>query len=44
MSNFDNQLGDSFKDVKKIDELLKIMNENIRINTVEEAIDAYYQE
>ncbi len=44
MANFDNELGDNFKDIKKIDELLKIMNENVRVNTVEEAIDAYYQE
>lgn len=44
MTNFDNQLGDGFKEIKKIDELLKIMNENVRVNTVEEAIDAYYQE
>lgn len=44
VATFDNELGDDFKELRKIEELLKIMNENVTVTSVEDAIEVYYQE
>lgn len=41
--NYDNVLGDEFKDIKTINKLIKIIEEG-KANTVEEAIAEYYEE
>lgn len=41
--NFDNALGEEFKDVKKIKQLIKIIEEG-KASTVEQAIAEYYEE